>query len=127
MKSFKKFFNSICALLISGSLLYADILSAFPSEITMYTNEVHKSSLGALVVSATFVLSGVSSFPIELVTKMQKTRKIIENNIAFFMSYLFFRLTGARYSILLFNKNDSDSSLARSGRKLSLYSAFASQ
>lgn len=49
MKSVKKFLFSICALLISGSLLYADILFAFPSEITMYENEVHKSSLGALV------------------------------------------------------------------------------
>ena len=49
MKSFKKFLYSICALLISGGFLYADILFAFPSEITMHTNEVHKSSLGALV------------------------------------------------------------------------------
>lgn len=49
MKFVKKFLYSLCALAISGGLLYADILFAFPSEITMHTNEAHKSSLGALV------------------------------------------------------------------------------
>ena len=47
MKIFKKFFCCLFALAVSGIILYADILFAFPSEITMYHNEVHNSSLGA--------------------------------------------------------------------------------
>ena len=46
MKIFKKFFCCLFALCISGGILYADILSAFPGEITMYCNESHPSSLG---------------------------------------------------------------------------------
>ncbi len=46
MKFIKKIFCCLLALSVSGLILYADILSAFPEEITMYQNEVHKSALG---------------------------------------------------------------------------------
>ncbi len=46
MKFIKKFFCCLFALLASGVVLYADILFAFPGEITMYQSEAHNSSLG---------------------------------------------------------------------------------
>ena len=46
MKFLKKFFCCITALAVSSIILYADILSAFPGEITMYCHEVHNSKLG---------------------------------------------------------------------------------
>lgn len=47
MKLLKKIFCCLFALSVSGAILYADILSAFPTEITMHQNEVHNSFLGA--------------------------------------------------------------------------------
>ena len=47
MKILKKLLCCLFALTLSGAILYADILCSFPSEITMYQNQHHKSSLGA--------------------------------------------------------------------------------
>ena len=46
MKFIKKIFCCLLALSVSGMVLYADILFAFPGEITMYQSEAHNSSLG---------------------------------------------------------------------------------
>ena len=43
----KKFLWCIVALLLSGVILYADILYSFPSEITMYRNQLHNCVLVA--------------------------------------------------------------------------------
>ena len=42
----KKFIYCLLAFLLSGIMLYADILFSFPCEITMYQDEKHSSSLG---------------------------------------------------------------------------------
>ena len=47
MKSLKKALRSIFAILISLTILYTDILFAFPAEITMHLNELHQKNLGA--------------------------------------------------------------------------------
>ena len=47
MNIFKKFLCCLFSFLISGSILYTDILYSFPSDITMYQNEAHNSQLGA--------------------------------------------------------------------------------
>ena len=47
MRFFKKICCCLFALLISVGILYADILSAFPTEITMFHNEVHSTLIGA--------------------------------------------------------------------------------
>ncbi|MBQ8808530.1 MAG: hypothetical protein IJZ81_04420, partial [Clostridia bacterium] len=47
MKIFKKVLCCLCALIVSGAILYADILFAFPKEITMYQHQNHNSRLGA--------------------------------------------------------------------------------
>ena len=47
MKSLKKPLRSIFAILFSLTILYADILFAFPAEITMHLNEIHQKNLGA--------------------------------------------------------------------------------
>ena len=47
MKLFKKISCAVLALMLSGVILYTDILFSFPAEITMYTNQEHNSSLGA--------------------------------------------------------------------------------
>ena len=60
MKIFRKFFCCLFALALSGMLLYADILCSFPSEITMYQNQRHKSNLGAGVT--------ISNIPEDLCT-----------------------------------------------------------
>lgn len=47
MNSFKKPLRSIFAILISLTILYTDILFAFPAEITMHLHELHQKNLGA--------------------------------------------------------------------------------
>lgn len=47
MKPFRKILHCILALGISSVILYGDLLYSFPSEINMYTNELHNASLGA--------------------------------------------------------------------------------
>lgn len=49
MKIFKKFICCFSALAFSAILLYLDILSAFPAEITMYENEPHRREMGSFV------------------------------------------------------------------------------
>lgn len=46
MKFIKKIFCCLLALTLSGLVLYADILFAFPGEITMYQSEAHNRALG---------------------------------------------------------------------------------
>ncbi len=47
MKSSRKFLRCIIALGVSAIILYGDLLYSFPTEINMYTNEIHSTSLGA--------------------------------------------------------------------------------
>ncbi len=50
MRCFKKPLRSIIACILSLGVLYADILFAFPSEITMNLNQPHSRNLGAGVL-----------------------------------------------------------------------------
>ncbi len=47
MKIFRKILCCLFSFLISGGILYTDILYSFPSDITMYQNETHSALLGA--------------------------------------------------------------------------------
>ena len=47
MKIFKKILCCLFSFLVSGGILYTDILYSFPSDITMYQNETHSALLGA--------------------------------------------------------------------------------
>ncbi len=47
MRLAKKLLLCMVALIISGIILYADLLFSFPTEITMFKNEAHNPSLGA--------------------------------------------------------------------------------
>ena len=47
MEKFKKFLRCLFALAVSAIILYGDLLYSFPSEINMYKNEIHSTSLGA--------------------------------------------------------------------------------
>ena len=58
MKIFKKSLCCLIAVIISALIIYADILSAFPKEITMYESEVHNGYLG-LGVSVSDMPEGV--------------------------------------------------------------------
>ena len=49
MKTFKRLLIISLAVLFSLTLLYADILHSFPSEITMYKGQKHNKNIGALV------------------------------------------------------------------------------
>lgn len=46
MKISRKIVCSFLSLLVSAGIIYADILFSFPTDITMYQNEVHNLSLG---------------------------------------------------------------------------------
>ena len=46
MKISRKILCCLLSLFVSGSIIYADMLYSFPSDITMYQNEVHSASLG---------------------------------------------------------------------------------
>ncbi len=58
MKIFKKGLCCLIALTVSALIIYLDILSAFPKEITMYESEVHNGYLG-LGVSVSGMPEGV--------------------------------------------------------------------
>lgn len=58
MKIFKKSLCCLVAVTLSALIIYADILSAFPKEITMYESEVHNGYLG-LGVSVSDMPEGV--------------------------------------------------------------------
>lgn len=58
MKIFKKSLCCLIAVSLSALIIYADILSAFPKEITMYESEVHNGYLG-LGVSVSDMPEGV--------------------------------------------------------------------
>ncbi len=58
MKIFKKSLCCLIAVTISALIIYADILSAFPKEITMYESEAHNGYLG-LGVSVSGMPEGV--------------------------------------------------------------------
>ena len=47
MRLVKKLFLCLLSLILSGLILYADLIYSFPSEITMFKNEFHNPSLGA--------------------------------------------------------------------------------
>lgn len=58
MKIFKKSLCCLIAVTLSALIIYADILSAFPKEITMYESEAHNGYLG-LGVSVSGIPEGV--------------------------------------------------------------------
>ena len=58
MKIFKKSLCCLIAVTLSALIIYADILSAFPKEITMYESEAHNGYLG-LGVSVSGMPEGV--------------------------------------------------------------------
>ena len=47
MRIVKKLLLCTLALILSGVILYSDLIYSFPAEITMFQNEAHNSSLGA--------------------------------------------------------------------------------
>ena len=71
MKIFKKILCCTFALAFSGLILYLDILSQFPSEITMYQNEEHTPSLGAMVTIGDFPENISASSTSEKVTPLK--------------------------------------------------------
>lgn len=72
MKSFKKPLRCIFAFLFSATLLYADVLFAFPGEITMHLNQLHSRNLGAGVTLGDIPKEVCVSSDTEMVTPVKE-------------------------------------------------------
>lgn len=71
MKIFRKLSRSLMAVMLSGLILYTDILFSFPTQITMFRNKEHSSRLGAGVTISDIPKEICASAKSETVTPLE--------------------------------------------------------